>query len=154
MTQSLIETARGQRLIEAMGTQNATSEISYQLTDTGKTRALEALKQSEYYGAMPVPLHSYAAQMKRQSFRDIKLTRADLVASMGHLILPADLISNLGPAVTSGRCILMYGPPGNGKSSISNGIRAALGDCIYVPRAIEYAGQVITVYDPIVHTLA
>jgi replication-associated recombination protein RarA len=38
----------------------------------------------------------------------------------------------------------MYGPPGNGKSSISNGIRDAIGDKIYVPRALEYAGQVIT----------
>lgn len=73
---------------------------------------------------------------------------------MGQLILPTDLIDNLGPAVTSGRSILMYGPPGNGKSSISNGIRAALGDKIYIPRAIEYAGQVITVYDPIVHSKA
>jgi predicted ATPase with chaperone activity len=73
---------------------------------------------------------------------------------MGHLILPPDLLSNLGPAVTSGRSILMYGPPGNGKSSISNGIRDAMGDKIYVPRAIEYSGQVITVYDPIVHSKA
>ena len=73
---------------------------------------------------------------------------------MGHLILPPDLIDNLGPAVTSGRSILMYGPPGNGKSSISHGIRAALGDKVYVPRAIEYSGQIITVYDPIVHSAA
>ncbi len=73
---------------------------------------------------------------------------------MGHLILPPDLISNLGPAVTSGRSILMYGPPGNGKSSISHGIRAAIGDKVYVPRAIEYSGQVISVYDPIVHAAA
>lgn len=48
----------------------------------------------------------------------------------------------------------MYGPPGNGKSSISNGIRAALGDKIYIPRAIEYSGQVINVFDPIVHSSA
>ncbi len=48
----------------------------------------------------------------------------------------------------------MYGPPGNGKSSISNGIRDAMGDKVYVPFAIEYSGQVITVYDPIVHTAA
>lgn len=156
LTQALIEMVRAQRLIEAMGTLNATAgpEMSYQLTDMGKARALEALKQSEYFGAMPVPLHLYAQQMKRQSVRDVKITRADLMDSMGHLILPPDLISNLGPAVTSGRSILMYGPPGNGKSSISNGIRAAMGDNIYVPRAIEYSGQVITVYDPIVHTVA
>jgi hypothetical protein len=86
--------------------------------------------------------------------RDIKLTRAQLQAAMGHLILPPDLLANLGPAVTSGRSILMYGPPGNGKSSISHGIRAAMGDRIYVPRSLEYSGQVITVYDPIVHQAA
>jgi Mg-chelatase subunit ChlI len=73
---------------------------------------------------------------------------------MGHLVLPETLLDHLGPAVSAGRSILMYGPPGNGKSSISNGIRDSLGDQIYVPRAIEYAGQVITVYDPIVHTRA
>ena len=50
--------------------------------------------------------------------------------------------------------MLMIGPPGNGKSSISNGIRDAIGDRIYVPRAVEYAGQVIVVYDPVVHTAA
>ena len=157
LTQELVDAARQQRLLEAKGTLNATStsnEMGYQLTDAGKARALDALSQSEYYGALPVPLDAYSAQMKRQSVRDIKLTRPDLMKGMGHLILPPDLISNLGPAVSSGRSILMYGPPGNGKSSISNGIRAALGDKIYIPRAIEYSGQVITVYDPIVHSAA
>lgn len=157
LTQELVDAARQQRLLEAKGTLNATStsnEMGYQLTDAGKARALDALSQSEYYGALPVPLDAYSAQMKRQSVRDIKLTRPDLMKGMGHLILPPDLISNLGPAVSSGRSILMYGPPGNGKSSISNGIRAALGDKIYIPRAIEYSGQVITVFDPIVHTSA
>jgi len=156
LTQELVDMSRGQKLLEATGTLHATSgnEMGYQLTDAGKARALDALSQSEYYGAMPVPLADYAVQMRRQSVRDIKLTRPDLLKGMGHLILPDDLIDNLGPAVSSGRSILMYGPPGNGKSSISNGIRAALGDKIYVPRAIEYSGQVITVYDPIVHSAA
>lgn len=156
LTQELVDLARTQRLLEATGTLHATSgnEMGYQLTDAGKARALDALSQSEYYGAMPIPLADYGHQMKRQSVRDIRLTRDQLVGAMGHLILPPDLLNHLGPAVTSGRSILMYGPPGNGKSSISNGIRAALGDRIYVPRAIEYAGQVITVYDPIVHSKA
>ena len=156
LTQELIDTARGQRLLEATGTLHATSgnEMGYQLTEAGKSRALDALSQSEYYGAMPVPLAAYGDQMKRQSVRNIRLTRTELMQGMGHLILPPDLIQNLGPAVTSGRSILMYGPPGNGKSSISNGIRAALADKIYIPRAIEYSGQVITVYDPIVHSAA
>lgn len=156
VVQELVDLARGQRLIEATGTLHATSgnEMGYQLTDAGKARALDALSQSEYYGAMPVPLEDYKVQVKRQSVRDIRLTREQLNRAMGHLILPPDLLSNLGPAITSGRSILMYGPPGNGKSTISNGIRDAMGDKIYVPRALEYSGQVITVYDPIVHRAA
>jgi hypothetical protein len=156
LTQELVDQGRSLRLIEATGTLHATSsnEMGYRLTDTGKARALDALAQSEYFGALPVPLAMYAEQVKRQSIRKIQLNRQQLLKGMGHLILPPDLIDNLGPAVSSGRSILMYGPPGNGKSSISNGIRDALGDKIYVPRAIEYAGQVITVYDPIVHSAA
>ena len=156
VTQELVDQARGQKLIEATGTLHATSssEMGYQLSDAGKARALDALSQSEYYGAMPVPLTVYAEQVKRQSIRNIQITRQQLTGAMGHLILPDDLLDNLGPAVGSGRSILMYGPPGNGKSSISNGVRDAIGDKVYVPRAIEYSGQVITVYDPIVHTAA
>jgi hypothetical protein len=156
ITQELIDLARGQLLLEATGTLNANngSEMGYQLTDAGKARALDALAQSEYYGAMPVPLAVYSEQVKRQSIRNIHISRQQLTDAMGHLILPPDLLGNLGPAVGAGRSILMYGPPGNGKSSISNGIRDAMGDKIYVPHAIEYAGQVITVYDPIVHSAA
>ncbi|MCW1917373.1 ATPase [Rhodobacter sp. KR11] len=156
LIQELVDMARQQRLLEATGTLHANSggEMGYQLTDGGKARALDALSQSEYYGAMPVPLDSYTTQVKRQSVRNMKITRDNLMKGMGHLILPDDLIGNLGPAVGSGRSILMYGPPGNGKSSISNGIRAALGDKVYIPRAIEYSGQIITVYDPIVHSAA
>ncbi|UWQ36401.1 ATPase [Leisingera aquaemixtae] len=155
VTQELVDMAREQKLLEATGTLNANSgnEMGYQLTDAGKARALDALSQSEYFGAMPVPLAVYREQVKRQSIRNIQVTRDQLISAMGHLILPNSLLDHLGPAVSAGRSILMYGPPGNGKSSISNGIRDALGDHVYVPRAIEYAGQVITVYDPIVHTM-
>ena len=152
-TQELIDVARNQKLVEATGTLHANSggEMGYQLTNIGKTRALDALAQTEYFGAMPVPMDKYAIQVRRQSIRNIQVTRDQLTDAMGHLILPDELLDHLGPAVSAGRSVLMYGPPGNGKSSISNGIRDALGDNIYVPRAIEYSGQVITVFDPIVH---
>jgi hypothetical protein len=153
VVQELVDMCRTQRLIEATGTLNAQNgnEMGYQLTDAGKARALDALAQSEYFGPMPVPLDVYKEQVKRQSVRNMQITRAQLMGAMGHLILPDSLLDHLGPAVSAGRSILMYGPPGNGKSSISNGIRDALGDHVYVPRAIEYASQVITVFDPIVH---
>ncbi len=156
VTQELVDMARDQRLLEATGTLNAQNgnEMGYQLTDAGKARALDALAQSEYFGPMPVPLDVYREQVERQSVRNLQITREQLTGAMGHLVLPDSLLDHLGPAVSAGRSILMYGPPGNGKSSISNGIRDALGDRVYVPRAIEYASQVITVYDPIVHSAA
>ena len=153
VVQELVDMCRTQRLVEATGTLNAQNGngMGYQLTDAGKARALDALAQSEYFGPMPVPLDVYKEQVQRQSVRNMQIIRAQLSGAMGHLILPDELLCNLGPAVSAGRSILMYGPPGNGKSSISNGIRDALGDQVYVPRTIEYASQVITVFDPIVH---
>jgi len=155
-TIELLDLVRSERLVEAIATTsgNPQSEASFQLTDAGRARALDALSQSEYYGAMPVPMEMYEIQIKRQSIRDIQITRRQLKIAMGDLVLPPNLIDELGPAVSSGRSILLYGPPGNGKSSISNGIRAAMGDRIYVPRTVVHAGQIISVYDPIVHTVA
>ena len=101
-----------------------------------------------------MPLEDYWKQTAKQSISDAEISQDRLEGSMGHLVLPAGMLDQLGPAVNSGRSVLLYGPPGNGKSSISNGIRDALGDNVYVPQFLEYAGQVISVYDPIVHTLA
>ena len=154
LSQQIIDQCREAGLMQSTGTMHAgaSGEMGFQLTDAGKARATDALAQSEYYGAMPVPLEAYKAQVKAQSVKNIQITRERLTGSMGHLILPDGLIDQLGPAVGSGRSVLMYGPPGNGKSSIAEGIRAALGDQIWIPHAIEYAGQVITLFDPIVHT--
>ncbi len=155
-TIELVDICRAERMVEATATisAGAQSEASFQLTETGKARALDALSQSEYYGPMPVPMEMYEAQIQRQSIRDIQITRRQLKIAMGDLVLPPTLMDDLGPAVSSGRSILLYGPPGNGKSSISNGIRAAMGDRIFVPRTVVHAGQIISVFDPIVHTVA
>ncbi len=140
VTQELIDLAREQKLVEATGTLHANSggEMGYQLTDAGKARA----RRAQPVGILRRDAHSdgrYNEQVKRQSIRNIQGTRDQLIGAMGHLILPDELLDHLGPAVSAGRSILMYGPPGNGKSSISNGVRDALGDNIFVPRAIEYS---------------
>ena len=156
VAQELIDIARAENLVETVGSIGAsqTAEMRYQMTDSGKARALDALEQTEYFGALPVTLDQFQAQVKRQSIRDVTITRDRLEGSMQHLILPEGMLDQLGPAVSSGKSMLLYGPPGNGKSSISNGIRDALGDKIFIPRSICYAGQVVSLYDPIVHSEA
>ncbi len=90
LTQELVDLARTQKLVTATGTMhaNAGNEMGYELTDAGKARALDALSQSEYYGALPVPLEQYSVQIKRQSVRDILLIKEQLLSGMGQLILP------------------------------------------------------------------
>ncbi|GIX13977.1 MAG: hypothetical protein KatS3mg118_1936 [Paracoccaceae bacterium] len=138
----LLDLAKGQGLVETLGVRSASlrSEMRYGLTESGKARALDALEQSEYFGPFPVPMADFARLVEMQSIRKARISREMLERSMGHLVLPKGLLDQLGPAVNSGRSILLYGPPGNGKSSISNGIRDALADTILVPRG-DRAGR-------------
>lgn len=156
IAQELIDEIRTNGLIETLGAKGAstTASMRYQLTESGRARALDALQQSEYYGSLPVPLADFWKQTERQKVKDVNIRREDLENSLSHLVLPDGMLDQLGPAVNSGKSILFFGPPGNGKSSVSNGIRDALGDNIFLPRFLEYSGQVISLYDPIIHTLA
>ena len=47
--------------------------------------------------------------------------------------------------------MFLYGPPGNGKSVMGEGIGRVLGGDIYVPHAIDVDGQVVTMFDPVAH---
>ena len=92
VTQELVDIARTQLLLEATGTMsaNAGNEMGYQLTDAGRTRANEALKQSEYFGPMPVPLavSSSSVQMCERAVRRVCGTvRSALVIVLVILIL-------------------------------------------------------------------
>lgn len=153
ITQELIEVARDSNMVETLGASRYEDpkQLRYTLTDAGRRAALDALAQSEYYGAVPVPLKDYKAQVEAQSIRDVAVPRQALEASMKHLVLDNHMFNQLGPAVNSPRSVLFYGPPGNGKSSIADGIRNAYTDNIYVPEFIEYAGNVISLFDPLIH---
>ena len=153
ITQELVDTAKEERYVETLGARAGESVniLRYQLTEAGRNRAIDALSQSEYYGAMPVTLDSFTKQVQQQRISIGSIKRENLEDSLSHLVLEEGMLDKLGPAVNSGRSILMYGPPGNGKSSIANGIRDAISDYIFVPYYIEYAGSVISVFDPLVH---
>jgi len=154
IAQELIEITREYNMLETLGAtrHEDVKQLRYKLTETGRQAALDALEQSEYFGAVPVPLKDYKKQVLAQSIRDVSVTKEVLKSSMEHLIINDQMFGQLGPAVNSPRSVLFYGPPGNGKSSIADGIRNAYADNIYVPEFIEYAGNVISVFDPLIHT--
>jgi SpoVK/Ycf46/Vps4 family AAA+-type ATPase len=79
------------------------------------------------------------------------IERDRLREGFAHLVVDDAVLDQLGPAVNSNRAVFLYGPPGNGKSVIAEGMGRALGGDIYVPHAIDVDGQIVTVYDPVTH---
>jgi predicted ATPase with chaperone activity len=150
----IIQIAQDLKFIETLGQRNAslTAEMRYTLSVHGRRRAMEALAKSEYAGPAPVPLATFVAQAEAQSIRGEVLTRAMLQRVFSKLTLSQALLDRLGPAVNSGQSIMLYGPPGNGKSSIATAITMAYEDQVYLPYAFEVDNQIITLFDPTVHT--
>jgi hypothetical protein len=151
---SLLKLAQERALVEpvpGVGTTVAT-EIRHALSGRGKEWIAEAMDQSEYVGPAPVTLAAYQAQVDRQRITNDRIDRAAIAESLAHLVLDEATIDRLGPAVNSGRAILLYGAPGNGKTSIATGIARAFRQTIWVPHCIEVDGQVIKILDPSIHT--
>jgi predicted ATPase with chaperone activity len=156
LVEKLIQTARDAKLIESLGQLGASfsAEMRYALTEKGKVWAAEALAQSEWTGPCPVTLEDFQSQTARQSIRDRVLTEARLIEVFDGLTLAPELMEQLGPAVNSGASMLLYGPPGNGKSSISAAVCAAFQDHVYLPHAVLVDKQIIALYDSAVHARA
>jgi hypothetical protein len=125
----------------------------YGLTDLGRDRGQQYLDANQYIGPAPVPLSQYCAYVRHG--RDTRgfLDRARLREGFTHLIVSPDTLDQLGPAVNSGKAIFIYGPPGNGKTVLAEGVGRALGGDMFVPHAIDIDGQVITMFDPVNHVM-
>lgn len=139
--------------LEARGLagEDVKSDIRYALSMKGLEYAHAALRQSQYIGPAPVSLDAFCRQIKLQSIHDERVTYPHLIESLEGLVLSQALIEKLGPAMNSGLSILLYGPPGNGKTSIAERTSRLFRQTIWVPYAIEVGGHVISFYDEAVH---
>ena len=59
------------------------------------------------------------------------------------------VVDQLGPAINARHSMFVYGPPGNGKTVISQAIRNVLDGEIAIPHAIEVEGSIIRIFDPV-----
>jgi hypothetical protein len=149
----IVERIRAERLIEVRGTVGTVtaSNYRYALTDLGRDRARSYLDVNQYTGAAPVPLATYIAQMRALAASRGYIERERLRNGFSHLIVGDDILEQLGPAANANKAIFLYGPPGNGKTVLAEGLGRAIGGDMYMPYAIEVEGQIITMYDPINH---
>ncbi len=127
----------------------------YAITTAGITRAREALERSQYAGPAPVPLDIYNDSVRRQSRGRVTVTSRHMHQVINDLVFSDKTFNRLGPAVNSGTSIFIYGPPGNGKTSVARSIgNLILSQTMYIPYSIYVDGQVITVFDSVNHQLA
>jgi hypothetical protein len=145
---SLFEQLRKQHLVEVKASTGL--DYSFTLTQAGRNLAAERSETCRYTGAAPVSLAEYTDAVRAQ-VPEVEVTRSLLRAVLSDLVVPDSLLDQLGPALVSQRSLFLYGPTGNGKSSYSERIVRIYRDAIVVPYAVEIDGQIMTVFDPVLH---
>ena len=151
----IVEALRDGRMIQTLGSLRADvrAEMRYELTELGRLRAMEAVGRMDYAGPCPVTLDQFRAVVKAQSVKDHRIAPDAIAAAFSKLVTPAGVLDRLGPAVNSGRSILLYGPPGNGKSSYAHALAKAMEGGINVPYALLVDGELIQLFDPALHRM-
>jgi predicted ATPase with chaperone activity len=128
------------------------SGYQYVISIKGSEKAREVLDRGQYVGPAPVPLEDYTNAFRRQPLQDIAIHQRTMRQALSHLVLNERIFGQLGPAVNSGRSVFLYGPPGNGKTTIAEAVGLMIfKDNIYIPYAIEVNGQIIKIFDSINH---
>ena len=151
--QELLDEATSQKLVQTLGSSvvGLVRYIRYALSDIGRAAAADALSNSAYLGPAPVSLSAYQTKVGLQGLRNENFREANLRSVFDDLNVSNSYVRKLLPAARSGRTILLYGPPGNGKTSIATRLAKLFRDVVYIPYALEVGGQIIKVYDTGLH---
>jgi SpoVK/Ycf46/Vps4 family AAA+-type ATPase len=147
---SLFRQMRQHHLVEVKGMQGNDYWIT--LSGAGRALALERLHVSKYAGAAPVSLNEYSAAVKKQA-AEVDISRKSLRNALSDLVVTDQILDKLGPAVISQTSIFLYGPTGNGKTSLAERLLRVYQDAVLMPYAVEVDAHIITLYDPVVHQI-
>ena len=139
---------RQQQLVEVRGMTG--NDYNFTLSGNGRALASERFQITQYAGAAPVSLGDYTHATKAQAAQ-VRIDRRTLKAAFGDLVVTDRLLDQLGPALISQSSIFVYGPTGNGKTSLAERMLRVYQDAILIPHAIEVDNQIISLYDPVVH---
>jgi len=150
----LLQTATDRKLIEPLSSAGGIdlhAEMRYGLTRAGREYAIDCFQRGQYFGPAPVTFEAYSDRIQRQRVTNEIVSRDRLDAAFEGLVMPERFVSRLGPAINSGNAILIYGPAGNGKTTIAEIIGNVFQNVIYVPYCVEIDGEIMKVFDPSVH---
>lgn len=137
--------------IEILGSTDNSAGVRYQLTDTGRAEAKIARSRSGYIGRAPITINHYRQLVEAQSVFNCTVTKEQLKEAFADVVIQEHLYDQLGPALHSGRAIMVYGQPGTGKTFICKHLARCLGAPVYLPYAIAVGREIIQFFDPLIH---
>lgn len=151
ITEGICEFMRTSRLVEMLRRGATSGDADYGLTEHGRARANEFLRKCRYAGPAPVTLDAYAKQVSAQSFADMHITHANVENAYRDLVVRQELRDLVGAAMNSGKPMFFYGPSGSGKTFLAESLMRLIRGTIYVPYALIVDGEIIQVFDPVIH---
>jgi predicted ATPase with chaperone activity len=153
VVEKVMDFLKREKLCEVKGT-GGYGEAAYQyaIAEKGRGLAREVLDRSHYAGPAPVTLDAYIESVRRQPLGNVVVHQRKMRQALSHMVINERTFSQLGPAVNSGRSLFLFGHPGNGKTAIAEAIGTMiLGEAMFIPYAIEVAGQIIRLFDNVNH---
>ena len=133
-----------------------TGPMSYRfaITQRGREYARRLLEISGYVGPAPVSLDAYAALLEWQVARQSRATLERVREALSALVLPEDAVQVAALAAASGRSLFLFGPPGNGKTSLARLLHHVLEGELWIPHCVCIESNIIRIYDPQFHQAA
>jgi predicted ATPase with chaperone activity len=156
VVQRVLELLDREELVNIVGAEGfGERAYRYTIARKGIERVHQVLERNQYVGPAPVPLEHYNAMIRAQAVGDVILEEDDVKAAFEGLVIDPAILDKVGPALMSGQSLFLYGPPGNGKTTIAGRMARLLArDPIYIPYAVAVESHVIKVFDHFNHTRA
>ena len=148
VVQTIFDRLRKEQFFEVKGMEG--QDYTFTLSGKGQEFARKSFELCRYSGPAPVSLNEYRDAVREQTGK-VSVNRTRLKEALSDLVLTDKLLDQLGPALISQNSIFLYGPTGNGKTSIVSRLSITYQDVVAIPYAVEVDRQIIVVYDPVFH---
>jgi Mn-dependent DtxR family transcriptional regulator len=147
----VLQLMRQDALIEITRQGISDAGIECRLTENGRARATESMRQSRYVGPAPVTLEQYSKIVRAQAETLPTIDRTAMIEAFGDLIIARDVADRLGAAMNSRRALLLYGPAGSGKTFLAERLALLLPGGVFIPYAVIVGADIIQIFDPLIH---